>query len=109
MTDPICIRYRHHIISFHSNSSYCVHLYSYILLFTNISNIFEGTHQDLDSALWSSVRELNFTISHAVAKWDLTLILPFSTISLFCGECRGRSACTYIQSDLALHSTVCCN
>ena len=34
----------------------------------------------------------------------LTLILPFETMHLHCGECRSRSPCTYLQSDLALHS-----
>ena len=30
-------------------------------------------------------------------------ILQFQTMDLFSGECRARSACTYAQSDLALH------
>ena len=34
----------------------------------------------------------------------LTLILPVRAMALFCGECRPRSDCTYVQSDLALHS-----
>ena len=33
----------------------------------------------------------------------LALILPFTAVDSFCGECRARSACTYVQSDLALH------
>ena len=34
----------------------------------------------------------------------LTFVLPNATMDLFCGSCRARSACTYVQSDLALHS-----
>ena len=34
----------------------------------------------------------------------LTAFLLFETIDSFCGVCRARSACTYVQSDLALHS-----
>ena len=34
----------------------------------------------------------------------VTLVLPNATMNLFCGECRARSDCTYVQSDLALHS-----
>ena len=34
----------------------------------------------------------------------LTLILPFVTMHSFSGECRARSASTYVQFDLALHS-----
>ena len=38
-----------------------------------------------------------------------TIFIPynpgrFATMRLFCGKCRARSACTYVQSDLALHS-----
>ena len=33
-----------------------------------------------------------------------TLTVPLATTGLFCGECRARSTCTYVQSDLALHS-----
>ena len=36
-----------------------------------------------------------------------TLILtPFASTDLYCGECRERSDCTYVQSDLALHSAL---
>ena len=34
----------------------------------------------------------------------LTLILLFTTIHLFCKACRARSVCTYVHSDLAIHS-----
>ena len=33
-----------------------------------------------------------------------TLILSFVTKRLSWGECRSRSDCTYVQSDLGLHS-----
>ena len=33
-----------------------------------------------------------------------SLILAFSHKDLLSGECSARSACTYVQSDLALHS-----
>ena len=36
--------------------------------------------------------------------WSLILILPLMTVTLFCRECRAKSACTYVQADLALHS-----
>ena len=41
--------------------------------------------------------------------WPLTLtglnlVLPFATTDSFCGEGRARSDCTYVESDLALHS-----
>ena len=31
----------------------------------------------------------------------LIIIHPLATTGLFCGECRARSDCTYVQSDLA--------
>ena len=34
----------------------------------------------------------------------ITLILPIGSMDIFCGKYRARSACTYVQSDLALHS-----
>ena len=45
------------------------------------------------SATTSSVQR--FTISH---------MLPFVIMGLLCGECRTRSDCTHVQSDVALHS-----
>ena len=36
----------------------------------------------------------------------LTVFILLVTMDLFCGRCRKRSACTYMQSDLALHSTL---
>ena len=35
-------------------------------------------------------------------------VLTLFTVDLLCGECRSRSACTYLQSDLALHSPQFC-
>ena len=36
--------------------------------------------------------------------FSLTLILPIVTMDSFFGECRARSACAYVQSDLTLYS-----
>ena len=33
----------------------------------------------------------------------VTIIIAIATIELSCGECRARSDCSYVQSDLALH------
>ena len=36
----------------------------------------------------------------------LTLVVPFETKALFCDKCRSRSTCTYVQSNLPLHSAL---
>ena len=46
------------------------------------------------------------TLSNHVFAWQpVNLILPFA-MDLCCGACRVTLVCTYLQSDLALHSTL---
>ena len=58
---------------------------------------------------WENAWTLSvFSPLPAVSKKNLfdlrTLNLLFFTMNLLCGECRARSDCTYVQSNLALHS-----
>ena len=65
----------------------------------------------------------NFSFTHSVSQRlvslgrqkvslcgnGLTITLTFVSIDLFCGECAARSARTYVQSDLDLHSPDRCH
>ena len=46
-------------------------------------------------SIWTAVKQTART---------LTFILKPANMDLFCGECRARSDCTYVQSYLDLHS-----
>ena len=73
---------------------------------TSPSIEFEVSGNVLESSVIKSTkRNPNFSEPHIV--FDvvrLTLILTFVVMYLCCGECRVRSACTYVQSDIALHA-----
>ena len=43
--------------------------------------------------------------SHEASFITLLSSVSLTIMDLFCGECRARSACTYVQCDLTLHST----
>ena len=43
-------------------------------------------------------------LRYRVTESDHRPLYFFSSMGYFCGERRARSACTYVQSDLALHS-----
>ena len=55
---------------------------------------------------WKRIKSLKWNYICFIPQLFLTLILPFVTMDLFYWKCRARSACTYIQSDLALHSSL---
>ena len=47
-----------------------------------------------------------YALETKYTKTVLAEILLFATIILFCGEFRARLACTYVQSDLILHTAL---
>ena len=57
--------------------------------------------------VYKVLKYANFLIIHCIKctrGTHSTLVLKLVTTDLLCGECRARSDCIYVQSDLAMHS-----
>ena len=81
------------------------------LLFRNDAKVQKGDWRPLIASRSRTVHLQKVDLSKLKAFADDTFN-PYPTVYdhvfFYYGECRARSACTYVQSDLALHSLLLC-